>query len=278
MNIMKIADISHHQGTIDWLKANQELELAIFRSSVGSSLDNKYTYNTQNCIAPYGAYHYFKAGTADEAKTEAAFFYKVASAANPLFYVFDIEYSKQTSKTTKIVCQAALETLRNLTNKKVGLYIGQSRYPYIKDIKDKFDFIWIPRYGKNTGEADPKYAPKYPCDMWQFTSNGKVNGIKGRVDLNILHGNKTLEWFLSKEAKTDKKVFYYLGKRTIQIGSEGKDVQELQTTLNNLGYNCGKVDGKFGEKTKSALKKYQKAVGLEADGVCGKKTTQKLIS
>ena len=267
---MKIADISHYQGTIDWLKANQELELAIFRSSVGSSLDTKYTYNTQNCIKPYGAYHYFKAGNADEAKTEAAFFYKVASAANPLFYVFDIEYSKQNSKTTKPVCQAALETLRNLTNKKVGLYIGQSRYPYIKDIRDKFDFIWIPRYGKNTGEADPKYAPKYPCDMWQFTSNGHVEGIKGRVDLNKLCGEKKLDFFTAKPVSTPTTF------KTLKKKMEGQAVKELQQNLNKIMNLNLKVDGKFGDKTEAAVKKFQKKYGLRADGLFGKQSNAKM--
>lgn len=267
---MKIADISRHQGTIDWLKANQELELAIFRSSIGGSLDTKYTYNTQNCIKPYGAYHYFKAGTTDEAKTEAAFFYKVASAANPLFYAFDIEYSKQNSKTTKPVCQAALETLRNLTNKKVGLYIGQSRYPYIKDIRDKFDFIWIPRYGKNTGEADTKYAPKYPCDMWQFTSNGHVEGIKGRVDLNKLCGEKKLDFFTEKSSKVTSTF------KTLKKKMEGQAVKELQQNLNKIMNLNLKVDGKFGNKTEEAVKKFQKKYGLRADGLFGKQSNAKM--
>jgi hypothetical protein len=87
----------------------------------------------------------------------------------------------------------------------VGLYIGQSHYPYIQDSLNKFDFIWIPRYGKNTGYADDTYKPKYPCDLWQYTSVGGVSGISGDVDLNKLNGTKTLEWFLSSERQEPQK-------------------------------------------------------------------------
>ena len=38
---MKIADISHYQGSIDWSLARKELELVIFRASVGKNIDKK---------------------------------------------------------------------------------------------------------------------------------------------------------------------------------------------------------------------------------------------
>lgn len=279
---MKIADISVYQGNIDWEKARKELELVIFRASVGSNPDKKYVQNAKNCGIPFGVYHYFKAGTIQEAIEETKFFYQCATqeGLEPLFFCPDIEYEKQTSSNTKPICESILSTLKQLGAKKVGIYIGQSRYPYIKDIKDKFDFIWIPRYGKNTGEADENYKPKFVCDMWQYTSVGRVSGIKGNVDLNKLCGDKKLEWYINQEKKTDqplKRSFFYLGRRTIRESNQGEDVKELQLVLNELGYNCGKADGKFGVKTKNALKAYQKDNGLAADGVCGKKTVQKLI-
>lgn len=196
-----IADISHYQGEINWTAARKDLQLCIFRASVGSNKDNKYLSYTKNCGIPFGVYHYVKAGTASEAEVEAKFFYETATQNNiqPLFFVADIEYETQTKSTTKPVTLAFCDTLRKLGAKKVGLYIGQSRYPYIEDSLDKFDFIWIPRYGKNTGYADETYKPKYPCDLWQYTSEGSVEGISGNVDLNKLNGDKKLEWFLEQE-------------------------------------------------------------------------------
>lgn len=58
----------------------------------------------------------------------------------------------------------------------------------------------------------------------------------------------------------------------------GYDVQMLQQELKNLGYHTGSVDGYFGQATKTSLAKYQKAMGLSADGSCGPATWKKLAS
>jgi hypothetical protein len=61
---------------------------------------------------------------------------------------------------------------------------------------------------------------------------------------------------------------------TVGEGRENKeeDVKKLQEALKKLGYDPGPIDGKWGEKTKAALKKFQKDHGLEDDGVAGPKT------
>jgi len=46
----------------------------------------------------------------------------------------------------------------------------------------------------------------------------------------------------------------------------------LQRRLNELGFNCGAVDGSFGSKTLSAVRAFQKSRGLAVDGVVGPKT------
>lgn len=57
---------------------------------------------------------------------------------------------------------------------------------------------------------------------------------------------------------------------TLKIGSEGEDVKRLQTALGI------KADGKFGPGTETALKNWQKNNGLDADGIAGQKTLQKI--
>ena len=143
----KIADISHYQGTIDWSKARQELELIIFRASVGSNADKKYLEYTRDCGVPYGAYHYVKAGTAEAARTEARWFVECANKAaiRPLFYIADIEYEAQTEKTTEAVCVAFLEELRALGCAKIGLYIN-TRYKWAGKAIDLCDIMWIPHW------------------------------------------------------------------------------------------------------------------------------------
>lgn len=58
----------------------------------------------------------------------------------------------------------------------------------------------------------------------------------------------------------------------VYTGSRGEDVKTLQTRLNELGYDCGAVDGIFGAKTYNAVVKFQKDHGLSVDGIVGKNT------
>ena len=62
---------------------------------------------------------------------------------------------------------------------------------------------------------------------------------------------------------------------TIKYGSTGTDVKALQTALNKAGFPVA-VDGIFGAKTTTAVKKYQQANGLTVDGIVGPETWNKL--
>ncbi len=66
--------------------------------------------------------------------------------------------------------------------------------------------------------------------------------------------------------------------RTLYKGDKGNDVKELQKELIKQGYDCGKygADGTFGNDTKKAVEKFQKANKLDKDGVVGKNTAHKL--
>lgn len=65
---------------------------------------------------------------------------------------------------------------------------------------------------------------------------------------------------------------------TQKNGSRGTQVKVLQFLLNEHGYDCGEADGIFGSKTLAAVKAYQKAKGLSADGICGKNTWTKILA
>ena len=58
----------------------------------------------------------------------------------------------------------------------------------------------------------------------------------------------------------------------LRQGSRGDQVKQLQEWLNQLGYDCGTVDGIYGEKTAKAVKKFQGDNGLSIDGIAGEKT------
>mgnify|MGYP001952708915 CR=1 FL=1 len=58
----------------------------------------------------------------------------------------------------------------------------------------------------------------------------------------------------------------------LKKGSRGAAVSELQTKLKSKGFYSGAIDGIFGTGTENAVKAFQKANGLTADGVVGPKT------
>ncbi|WP_407899943.1 peptidoglycan-binding protein [Scytonema sp. NUACC26] len=62
----------------------------------------------------------------------------------------------------------------------------------------------------------------------------------------------------------------------LQPGSTGAEVRTLQTSLKELGYYDGEIDGKYGTVTSMAVAKFQQAKGLVADGVFGVVTKQNL--
>ena len=66
---------------------------------------------------------------------------------------------------------------------------------------------------------------------------------------------------------------------TIKLGSKGSDVKKAQQLLIAKGYSCGAAgaDGDFGAATYNAVKKFQAANGLEADGIVGAKTWTALL-
>lgn len=54
------------------------------------------------------------------------------------------------------------------------------------------------------------------------------------------------------------------------------NTKQIQTALRNAGYDPGKIDGRMGKQTREAIKSFQRANNLVADGKVGKKTWEVL--
>ena len=68
------------------------------------------------------------------------------------------------------------------------------------------------------------------------------------------------------------------GYPTLRRGAKSTYVLILQDALNALGYSTRTLDGIFGANTESALRGFQRAVGLTADGICGCNSWKKLTA
>ena len=71
---------------------------------------------------------------------------------------------------------------------------------------------------------------------------------------------------------------YTIPENTVKRNSQGADANAVQKRLKQLGYYSGTVNGKFDGYSVAALKAFQEAHGLEADGAAGKATYAVLFS
>ena len=193
-----IADLSKYQGDIDWGQAFSSLDFAILRSSVGMKKDERYAEYVSGCTrykVPYHAYHYIKATDETEARNEAKVMAEATDGTSPLFYVIDAEYDGIKADRARAICEAFENGLRHYIGSgiRVAVYIGHHLYKSWALDYGRYAYVWIPRYGSNDGK--PQTPPDYPCDLWQYTSKGKLPGVSGNVDLNKLMGTKPLEFF-----------------------------------------------------------------------------------
>ncbi len=64
----------------------------------------------------------------------------------------------------------------------------------------------------------------------------------------------------------------------LRLGSTGEKVRELQTALQHLGIETGgAADGRFGADTRKAVQAFQRANGLQSDGVVGQQTVDAIL-
>jgi hypothetical protein len=62
----------------------------------------------------------------------------------------------------------------------------------------------------------------------------------------------------------------------LKMGMKGTEVKKLQQVLTNMGYSTKGTDGIFGPATEAAVKKFQQAKKIKADGVVGPATKKAL--
>ncbi|HEX4362918.1 MAG TPA: peptidoglycan-binding protein [Solirubrobacteraceae bacterium] len=65
---------------------------------------------------------------------------------------------------------------------------------------------------------------------------------------------------------------------TLSSGSAGVAVRGLQRRLIGADFEIDKIDGRFGAQTEAALRAFQEANELTADGVAGPQTWQRLTA
>ncbi|MGG1147666.1 GH25 family lysozyme [Bacillus wiedmannii] len=238
-----IVDISKWNDKINWSVAGPQLDLAICRVQYGSKkVDELYNQHVSNLEArgiPHAAYAYGCFVSIADAIVEAKDF---MNRVNPRakFLVLDVEDDtvasmKSTGNLNDLAkaSQAFIDTCK-AAGWKVGFYASHHMYNQYGLRNVRADFVWLPRYGSNDGK--PQVKPDYPCELWQFTDNGYINGI-GRVDINLVNGDKSLSWFTGKIKENPSSVL-----RPEEGNERGEVNLPHDWQSNNKGYVTVTVD------------------------------------
>lgn len=198
-DIKSVIDISSWQGDIDFdqVKSSNLIDGVIVRLGYGTTLndrpvlDNKFKRNISELNRleiPYGIYFFGYAQNEYASTLEADFVNDAlkevdAKLSLPIFY--DAELSefngvKYTKTLYKKVINNFIDKLNTYGYKEVGLYGNLNMLTKGSLSFSKKYPVWVAQYF-NKCEYEKEYVG------WQYTSEGVIPGIEGRVDLNIFY-------------------------------------------------------------------------------------------
>jgi len=192
MDRVKGIDVSHYQGDVDFAKVKASgIGFVMLRAGYGwenasVQTDAKFAQNYKNAKKaglPCGAYHYSYAKNVAEAKLEADFFLKIIKGCQFGYPVaFDLEDNSQRNLSRETLTDIVIAFCDKL--EKSGYYVClYSNADWIKNHLDmerlkQYD-LWFAHYSNTPGRDG--------IGMWQYSSGGKVNGIRTAVDLDFAY-------------------------------------------------------------------------------------------
>ena len=185
-------DISKYQGDVDFGRVKDSgIQFVIARIGYGMyenqkdpKFENNYAGATGNGL-PIGVYLYSYALSVEDAEREAEVALNwLANRKLNLPVYYDIEDRSQATLGKQTLTDMCKAFCRKIESGGYWAGIYANKYwltTHLDSSQLENDFtIWVAQYNsQNT------YNGKY--DMWQYTSSGKVNGINGNVDMNILY-------------------------------------------------------------------------------------------
>jgi chitosanase len=109
-----------------------------------------------------------------------------------------------------------------------------------------------------------------------FDLNSPVFANGRRADIGELNNSGNVPPVQRHEQPNVEVPIGATSQRIIDFGDRGADVQECQNMLLRIGYNIGRADGVFGQKTLDAVVAFQRLYNLTPDGIVGPATWRTL--
>ena len=194
---LKGIDVSRHQGQINWRKvAGEDISYAFIRagyrgSSEGKLVEDEYfKANIEGALnngIDVGIYFYTQAMTEKEAEEEAEFVIHLIEKYDVTYpVVLDIEETTGSSvRTINMTQEEYTKTAIAFCEKIKEAGYTPMIYGNLKTFMIMLDLEQIEDYEKWFAYYDtPVYFP-YSFSIWQYSSKGSIEGIKGDVDMNV---------------------------------------------------------------------------------------------
>lgn len=189
-------DVSRHQGTIDWERvAKDGVEYAFIRAGFRGSSEGKlvedeqFSDNVKGALKngiQVGVYFYTQAVSKEEAKEEAEFLLDLIKPYKITYpVVLDLEEVEGQSRTDDMTQQDFTDVAVTFLETVKDAGYTPMIYGNLKTFFMMLDMTQLQEYEKWFAYyQEPVYFP-YEFSVWQYSSKGKVDGIKGDVDLNV---------------------------------------------------------------------------------------------
>lgn len=186
-------DVSEHNGIINWEKVKASgVQFAMIRAGYGQgNIDKRFQFNISECNRlgiPCGVYWFSYALNATAAKREAQYVLgaiKPYKLEYPIAFDFEydsVEYAKK--KGVTITKALASDITRAFCNEIEAAKFYALNYTNQDYLSRYFDADVAAKYGIWLASWNNKAQPPRDCQIWQYTSSGKVDGISGNVDMN----------------------------------------------------------------------------------------------
>ena len=196
---IRVADISYHNGNIDWakVKASGKVDAVILRLGFGIGfIDTNFLANKaelERLGIPYSVYLFSYAESKKEALGESNFLVdtikeynvKIASNIFPIYYDLEDWEIKSTGENSYGISQNTykdmITTFVNNTEQK--LCIKTRVYASKNYIETRFPAS-VRNYATWVAQWGPAITYKGPYEGWQYTNCASIPGIKGCVDMS----------------------------------------------------------------------------------------------
>lgn len=286
------ADVSVHNGAIDFKKVKSAgYDFVFIRDGYGdvlsypSQIDSRYEGNYRNAKAAgmhVGVYHYMYATTVEGARREAQGMLSLLKGKQfDMPVALDIEERAQynlNGMAKTMVIEAFMDVLE-----KAGYYAVLYSYEaFLKTVPkstlDKYD-IWC---------ANIVSKPSIRYGIWQYSFTGKVDGIRGDVDLDRtdkdypkLMRDGGFNGYTKPLKPTPKPI---LDRTGFENGDKDLGVLALKQLLSlarDKGMTSANFDashGKFSAGTEKAVNDILKKWGYQANGTAGENFIKKLAN